>query len=490
MGQGAARRRETARGPRVQGRRSDDEASRYETLPKLKARQAFPAPLRYHASDAFTGEGKASYMKVKQKRLDDGRIELNITATAKEVDKAFEIAEKSLARSLELQPSSDKTVRQAIQEKLKVNDIDSIVASQAVDALVPFAIEESGITPQIMPESKTTDNIKRGRPFTLHTTVVPKPQYELTSYDPVEVTVKKFKFEDSGIEEKIKKYVAQYPLFEAAEPHPVHPGDSCKIALDISLDGVRQDNLCTEGRTYSTGKGFMPDTFEEQVIGMEPGETKTFSFDAPDTDENGKDVTRTYEATVTVKEIQKEKEPELSDEWVELYMPQYGTAEDVHRMFLLSAEQQQRKDYNDQVSSTVQEAWAKRFEGEIPNEAYESTSKSIDEMVKYQLKLQGQDYDKFVEQQGGEQSYQMGLMLQARDMLCRDYALDSVFRHEGLAVSDEDVKDACKEFDAVNPDAVKAQLEEEGKSFAIREIAERIAASKWCVSRAKINVEE
>lgn len=430
-------------------------------------------------------------MKVKEKKLADGRIQLIATATAEDVNKAFSIAERSFARSLGIQADGQTSAREAIQKQLRIRDADKVVVSQVLETLVPFALDRTNITPQVMPKGETSENIMRDRPLSFRVNVLPKPSYTLTSYEKVKVSVPKFEFDDSMLEQGIKGYIAQYPEFRAIdETRPVKGDDSCRISLEITENGEKVRNLCTKSRILSLGNDYMPASFEEHVIGMQPGETKSFEFDVDGYDSDGKKVVHHYGAEVEVFEIQEPCEPELTDEWVRQYMPMYGKAADVHRMFEQSLEQQQRKAYNEQVTAAVEAEWAKRFDGEIPDEAYQATAKSIDEMLRYQLNAQGQDYEEFVEEQGGKESYQMGLLLQARDTLRRDYALDAVFEHEHLSVSEDDANEAAKEFNPSNPEQARKELEEEGKNFALREIAVRVAASHWCVRNAEITVED
>lgn len=429
-------------------------------------------------------------MKVKEKKLDDGRVQLNVTATADDVDRAFDQAEASFARSLGLMPDPSKSARTAIAEKLQIRDVDSVVNGQAIEVLVPFALDKSSVIPQFEPERESSDTLRRGKAYTFHLKVTPKPIYELTSYEPVEVTVPPFKFNDAEVDRQMYELSHTYPEYVAAKPHPVQKGDCALIALKVMLDGKEIEALTTDGRTYVCGEGYMPGDFDDHVLGMEPGQTKTFEFEAPDWDDPTTDATKTYEATVTVKEIQEEHYPELTDEWVAKTMPMYKSVDDLRNTVVKTLEDQQRRQYDAQVSQAVQAELALRFVGSIPNEAYEGTSQSIDQTLRMQLKAQGIEWDDFLKEQGGMQNYNMGLMMQARETLRRDYALDAVFDHEGLSISDEDIRDACMEINPQNPAGVRRDMERQGRGFALREVASRVAASKWCVEHAKITVKE
>ena len=64
--------------------------------------------------------------------------------------------------------------------------------------------------------------------------------------------------------------------------------------------------------------------------------------------------------------------------------------------------------------------------------------------LRMQLQQQNMTYEQFIEQQGGEQQFNMMMMMQTREMLVQGYALDALFRHEKMVLTDEDIEAACR----------------------------------------------
>lgn len=424
-------------------------------------------------------------MRVKQKKIDETTVQLNATASADEVTKAFDTVEQGLASRLGLVPDPTKTAARAIEEKLRIEDADAALASQAAQELVPYAIDEKGLIPANLPVPESDMKIERGKPYSFRIKVKTKDNLELSSYDPVEIKVPRFKFDESVVDEQLAQLPQRYPEFVTDDPHPVREGDVCSIALKASKDGERIEGLSTGRRTLSLGKGFMPDDFERQIIGMEPGQTRKFTFEAPSWDGDG-EATETFEATVTVLEMQKEVTPELDDAWLAVHMPMYKSVDDLRRTLRADLSKQARHQYDLQVASVAQVELGERFKGHIEDEAYESTAANIKNTLVTQLQQQGTTLDKFIEEQGGEQAFNMGLMMQARQTLLCDYALDALFQHEQIELTDDDVRDACADINPQNPMAVRQHMEQNGRGFALREIAQRHAASRWLVAHAKI----
>lgn len=425
-------------------------------------------------------------MKVKEKQLEDGTIRLSITASIQEVDNALDRAQAAIASRFGLHPDPDRTASEALAEHLKINDADSVLQSQAINMLVPYALDQRGITPLAQPKVQLSPNFRRGHAYSFQIDVIPKPHFTLSSYDPVEITVPAFKSTEVDVDAKIRANMNMYSDFVTADPHPVGPDDSFLIAIEVRLDGECLSGISTDSRVYSMGRGFMPESFDEQLLGMNVNETKTFEFEGEGYDSNGLRVMRTYDCTVTVKEMKEEVLPELTDEWVRRVMPSYDSIDKLREEIRLSFETQARHDYEMQLITIAQTELAKRLEGEIPDAAFDATATSIEATLRNQLSQQGVTMAEFIEEQGGEQNYKIGIMMQARQTLACDYALDALFEHAGLVVTEDDIMGACTELNPMNPVLVRQEMESSGRGFALREVAARYAASHYLVDNAII----
>lgn len=430
-------------------------------------------------------------MKVIQKKIEAGMIRLEAVATVNEVANALNAAQVSFAASMGIQPARGKTVAQAVEEKTGIKNLDSIVACDAIKALVPFALDRKNIVPLFLPEPQATSPLERGRQFSFTLDVTPKPRYELSSYEPVEFTAHAFVPNENLVSDQLKKLVEGYVTYQSAAAKPVEEGDVCLIAMECFEDGRLLESLSTDGRTYVVGQGYMPAGFDEGIYGMTPGETRSFSFEGPSLDENFNPLTQKVDCTVAIKEIQQAALPEINDEWVRANMPWFKSLDELRGDIASKIERQERAQYDSYLRQLAIAELAKRFEGKIPDEAYEATRASLVDNIRLNLKQRGKTWEEFVRESGGEQQLGMMLMLQTRETLVRGFALDAVYRHEKLTVSDSDIDEACASVNhQVNPKQIRQQFERSGQLFVLRESAERIKAGKWIVAHAKISIIE
>lgn len=429
-------------------------------------------------------------MKVTKKKLDDGKLLLEAVATSSEVDKALHQAQMRFAMQMGLRPSKDKTIAQVAEEKMGIKDLDSIVSSQAVDYLVPFAIDKKGITPAFPPQGLPSSTLKRGRDFAFRVTVMPKPSYELESYEPVSITVPPFKRDEEALEREFEAFADRYAQYVATEPHAVEKGNHVLLKIDAKENGKDLTGLSTEGRTYTTGMGYMPDGFDEQIIGMNVGETKTFSFEGPSFDDEGNNIMQEVVCTVTVLEMQKRVLPTIDDEWVKKYMPLYPTAAALREDIDNRVNGERKRQYDEYVRNLASAKLSERFKGKIEDAVYEAMRDNIMTGLRQSLEQQDMTLDDFIEQNGGRQMFDMQIMMQTRQSLVQGYALDALFRHENLVVSDDDINEACAIMNPREPRYARRELENSGRNFVLREAAERQCASKWLVEHANITIKD
>ena len=428
-------------------------------------------------------------MKVTEKKLADGVIKLDCEATAIEVNNALKEAAEAFALSMGVRPMPGKSIEELAKEQLGIADLDKIVEPNAIEVLVPRALDRRNLVPAFPPKATPTVKFERGKKFTFTLNVTVKPTYELTSYEPVEITVPPFTFDETPINQQLEEIAKNSVTYVVADAKPLEAGDACSIAMKCFDDGEEIKALTCEDRTYLMGRGYMPEGFDEALVGMEPGQTKEFTFEAPLGTENGEVVNKPISCTVTVKEIQQEVVPIIDDAWVKANMPMFASKEalvaDMRRVF----EAQQREAYEGYVQQMAVGQLTRRFEGRIADEIYEATRDQLMQNLRMELQQAGMTWEQFVAQNGGEQQFGMMLMMQTREVLVQGFCLDAVYRHEHMTLTDEDMEDACLGMNPQgNPKMMRQQLEDAGRGFALRETAERLKAARFVASQAKITV--
>ena len=225
-------------------------------------------------------------MKVVKKKGEDGHVALDVTASSSEVSEALNQASIAFCAQMGIRPMKDKTPQQLASEVLGIKNLDQAVAIQATEMLIPPALNKFGIVPAFTPTPVADAPIRRGKAYQFKLDVLPKPSFELSDYGPVKFTVQEFQSDEEEVDRQIGELVSHYTEWvDSGDTTPLDYKQSCKLKIHAEKNGEVIPGLTTEGRTYTTGEDLMPPGFDEGIIGMEIGETRTFTFEGPGLDD-------------------------------------------------------------------------------------------------------------------------------------------------------------------------------------------------------------
>lgn len=101
-------------------------------------------------------------------------------------------------------------------------------------------------------------------------------KYTLTSYDPIQMELPKPQVPDSLVESQIQKLMEPHLEYrEVAEDRGVLPGDYLVVTTrDARMDGTPAKNFIMDHSIYHVGAGEMPKAFDDELVGVRPGEVK------------------------------------------------------------------------------------------------------------------------------------------------------------------------------------------------------------------------
>ncbi len=233
--------------------------------------------------------------------------------------------------------------------------------------------------------------------FKYTATVQLKPQVKLGKFTGLEFVKKVKEVTDGDVDAEIKQALENAGSWEPVKDRAVADGDKTLIDYSGSVDGVKFDGGTAEKQTLVIGSHTFIPGFEEQMVGMNVGETKdikvTFPEDYHEKSLAGKEAV----FTVTVHEATVKVVPELDDESVK-DISECDTVDEYKKSVRdrLAAQNEEKAD--EELENSIIDAVADASEAEIPEcMIVEESKRKIDEFS-YQLQYQGlniNDYYKF-----------------------------------------------------------------------------------------------
>lgn len=172
--------------------------------------------------------------------------------------------------------------------------------------------------------------VKEGQDLTFVATVEVMPEIDVKSYTGIALTRSKSEVTEEDVQKIVTNMLdSQAQLVpvtgglvgadgKPSSPRPVKKGDFVDMTFTggiVTDQGVEPRDGMKGTRTLEVGSDSLIPGFEEHLVGMRTGETKTFRVPFPadfyEKDMAGKD----SEFTVTVNDLKEKKHPELDDEF-------------------------------------------------------------------------------------------------------------------------------------------------------------------------------
>ena len=436
-------------------------------------------------------------LKIDKKDRDDGKIQLIITVPVQAVGEVLKSAAYALAQQnrLNLEGVGVEDIISFVVET--VGDVQYLAfANQyAMNAAAPHAIMQKNIEPIMEPEFSAMGEIVPGKEFTFIAVVTPKPHFELSSYDPVTIKMPKITVSDAEIDEQILYLAQQNVEIVADEGAEVADGTEMVFAIKSNFkdDSEPIPSLTAERRYHQTGQGFLSQGFDDALIGMKPGDSRSFEFELPVSyaEDNSPAETRTVATTIDLLQIDKRVVPAITDAWVKANMPDARDVDGLREMMRSQGMEFKTIEQKKMELYAAASALAERFKGTIPDDIYEFARGDILANLVEQLRQNGATLEQYMQEMGLEQQqFNMMLMMQVRETLRQGFALDALARHLKLTITEEDLVDTISRMAPGNEERMRAEFEASGRMYMLREAAMRTKANKMLLEAATIEVIE
>lgn len=434
-------------------------------------------------------------MKVERVREKDGKLELLVELTPAETSQEMQraAANEIVRQNLGQPGDADKegiSPAEYLGRRLGALEASFLIDEGIMHRRAPFALTAAMVDTIGAPVYRCSDHAEEGLPFKYQMVCVPVPEFSLENYDPVSIAVPSYEVKEEEVDAEIARMMqlSAVPVTDTSHDRVVK-GDKVELAMETTLDGQPMPSLCTDGREYTTGALAMPDGFDEAIIGMGVGETKTFSFEGPDIvpDENGNVKMDEYETTVTVKRIIDSVLPEPDDDWAKTVKPGISTMAQLRDDIADRLRARHEDDFQRSAQMLAGNELAKRLEGTIPDLVYGVAMKEARENFDRQLQSEGQTLDGFLQKESmTQEELSNALMMQVRTQLSRQFALNAYAKQRGLAVDDADLDAFFESIAPGNANAAHADFNRDGRIYAARCAALRLKAAKRAVEEAEV----
>lgn len=317
-------------------------------------------------------------------------------------------------------------------------------------------------------------SIKEDQDLTYVATVEVLPEISVKGYTGLALSKDNVAITDENVETVVKNLLDQQAELVPATSgladasgkstsRPVKKGDFVDLAFDggiVTATGIDRKEGMKGSRVIEIGSESLIAGFEDHVIGLRSGESKTFRIKFPD-DYFEKDIAgKEAEFTVNVNEVKEKKLPELNDEFAKTMG--YEGVSDLRAKAKDHLLKQKTDEVDRKLRSDLLEQIIEKNQFDVPAALIESQTRALAQDWAQELKRQGLD-DKMI--QSAVMSEIENLKKRSEQQVRASLLLEAIAAQEKIEVQSEDYdtelktlaasmnveEDKLKEFYGQNP---------------------------------------
>ena len=242
---------------------------------------------------------------------------INIEYPYDEVQKILNSKYNKLKKKVKLKGFRPGKAPRFMLERFYGQQVKQETLQELMEESIPEALEENDIKPLAQLEYTFEEtNFNEEEPIKFSAIVEVSPEFSIDGYRNLQLRKESFEVSDEEIEEKLQELREHNAYLETVEsPPPVKEDDFVVIDFETNIDGKISKELSSSDFSLEIGKNIIHKDFDTHMLGMTPGEEKTFKIVYPPETPNRELAGKEVEFKVTLKEVKEKILPELDDEF-------------------------------------------------------------------------------------------------------------------------------------------------------------------------------
>lgn len=424
-------------------------------------------------------------MRATTEIVEDNKVKLSVVVDEAEIDSALDSAVRSIGSSARIPGFRPGKVPRRVLEA-RMGGATALRAEALREALPDFyakAVVDTDVDPIAPPEIDITEGEESG-PVHFAAIVEVRPKVNVAGYDGLTTTIPSPLVNDADVAGQIDRLRENDgELIDVTRP--ILNGDL--VTLDLKGNDEEGNEVAqADDYLYEVGSGVVIPELDEALLGLKAG---------ADLEVSGTPAGGTLIVfSIVVTAVKEKKLPEVSDAWAE-ENSEFSTVaeleadlrERIGRMKVVQAQMSLRESTLGALAELVNE-------DEVPDVLIDAEVNERLHDLGHRLESQNMSIEQFLSATGqsGDQLV-LSLRTDATKAVKVDLALRAVASAENLDVSPEELEEEIvrmAEQVGSTPDALRAQLDQAGRTGALKAEKAKSKAASWLVEHVTIVDEE
>ena len=365
-------------------------------------------------------------------------VEIPEDEVMREVDSFY----KDLGKKAKIKGFRPGKVPRNILERYFKDYVKAEVVQKLIGESYPKALTEANLEP-VAPPVIDPGEFNEGKSFQYSAVIDVKPDIKLEGYTGLKIEGKKEELKDEEVEQRLKSLQNLHAnLKTVSEGRPIQTGDYVIVDYEASVGGKPLEGAKALDFTVEVGSGQFIPTFEEKLIGLNPGEEKEIEVSFPEDYGYQKWAGKTILFHVKIKEIKEKILPVLDDEFAK-DLGDYSSLEELKTKLRGEIEKEKELALERQLKDQVVDQLLEANPFEVPESLVEEQAKALASDMKLRLAAQGMDLKNLgVTEEKLQGDYKAMAQKQVKTFLI----LEKIASQEGIAATDEEADERLKEM--------------------------------------------
>jgi trigger factor len=375
-----------------------------------------------------------------------------------------------------------KVVKQRFRGQILQDAAEHLVGHAVEDALT-----ERGVQPVDTPDIQNLV-IQEGQPLTFTASFDVVPSFDPGDLSTIELRRQPVVVDGETVDQSLERLRERAARFEPVDGPSVEAGHTAVVDLvrqGTDKDGRRDDEDRHQQVSIELGAPANPPGFDDQVLGMAVGETKSFTLTYPNDYSKADLAGSTVDYTVTVKEIKRRVVPTLDDEFAK-DVGDFESLEALRAHVRADLEAEAAEASDRQLRNDLLKKLAERVPFTVPPSLID---REVDRRVQdFARRLMDQRIDPR-QTNIDWAAFREGQREPATDSVKSAMALDEIARRESMTVTDEDLEAEFAKYaegTGRSAAAVRARLQQDGELPRLAAGLRREKAVGWALGKARI----
>ena len=371
-------------------------------------------------------------MKSSVETLEANQVKLSVEVDEAEFDTDITAAFRKIAQEVHLPGfRPGKAPRAVLEARIGVAPAREQALRDGIPHYLARAVREHNIDIIDTPAVDITGGEESG-PVTFDATVPVRPKIMVPGYSGLRVELPAAQPTDDEIEAPIKSELSRNGSLTEVDRAAV-VGDYVTLDLAATRDGEPISGLNTSDWQYEIGKGWVADSFDDELLGSIVGDSLSFTATP-----SGTDFLADFEVEVTKLEVL--VLPELTDSWVDENVGEFDTVDAWRSSIRTRLTDVRHNQLRQMAVDRTTQALAELVDEEVPASLVKQDLQGRAQNFVMQMQAQGITLEQYLMMTGQDQD---SLMENLREASVRgvkiDLALRSVADAEAITVEQDDI---------------------------------------------------